>query len=153
MKKTRRKAGDIVKIRLEDNGICFAHILEEPLVAFYDRKIAADSEISLNEIVTLPVLFKVWVMNKAVTSGRWEVIGNVSPNEELLKPVKFFKQDRINKKISLYVNEEDIPATYKDCVGLERAAVWGAQHIEDRLRDHYLGVDNIWVESLKIEEI
>jgi hypothetical protein len=39
----------------------------------------------------------------------------------------------------------------EDCVGLERAAVWEPEHIEDRLRDHFNGIKNIWEESLKIK--
>jgi len=37
-------------------------------------------------------------------------------------------------------------------MGLERAAVWGPSHVEDRLRDHYAGRKNKWVESLRIKE-
>jgi hypothetical protein len=30
--------------------------------------------------------------------------------------------------------------------------VWAAEHVEDRLRDHYAGRPNQWVESLRIEK-
>ncbi|CAM2942720.1 immunity 26/phosphotriesterase HocA family protein [Vibrio neptunius] len=151
MKKTRRKIGDVVKIRLDNNEICFGHVLKEPLVAFYDMKVEAESIVRIDDVVESPILFKVWVMNNAITSGRWEVIGNVELSESLSEPVTFFKQDRINKKVTLYDDSKDIPSTYQECLGLERASVWGANHIEDRLRDHYLGVENIWVKSLELE--
>ena len=40
-------------------------------------------------------------------------------------------------------------AIAEECVGLERAAVWEPEHVEDRLRDHFAGRSNRWVESLK----
>ncbi|GGM57342.1 hypothetical protein GCM10011608_47820 [Micromonospora sonchi] len=36
----------------------------------------------------------------------------------------------------------------EDCVGLERAAVWDAAHIEERLRDQHAGRPNPHLEHL-----
>jgi hypothetical protein len=35
--------------------------------------------------------------------------------------------------------------------GLERAAVWEADHIEDRLTDYIDGKENKWVKSLELK--
>lgn len=148
-KKLKRRIGDVVKIPLEDGSSCFGRVLDEPLVAFYDIK--TDLQPSIDEIVRLPVLFKVWVMNHAITSGRWEVIGHHDVDNALMEPVRFFKQDPITKEVCIYLNSEEIAATREQCKDLERAAVWNPEHIEDRLRDHYLGVPNKWVESLKMK--
>ena len=148
-KKIERTVGDIVKISLGDGTFCFGHVLEEPLLAFYDLK--TDRIPSLEEIEKLPVLFKVWVMNHAIISGTWEVIGHRELSDNLKKPVSLFKQDPISKGVCLYVKSEEIPASREQCEGLERAAVWNPEHVEDRLRDHYLGLPNQWVESLKLK--
>lgn len=140
--------GDIVKVDLGDGYYSFGRVLEEPLIAFYDKRVMETPPI--DEIISSPILFKIWVMNHAITSGRWEVIFNKSLDDNLKQPVHFFKQDPINKQVCLYVNSEEIPATKEECEGLERAAVWNPAHVEDRLRDHYLGIPNQWVESLRL---
>jgi hypothetical protein len=42
------------------------------------------------------------------------------------------------------------PAARAECEGLERFAVWDPTQVEDRLRDHFAGRPNKWVESMKI---
>ncbi len=149
MKNIKYRIGDIIKITLEDGSLCFGRILEEPLIAFYEVK--TDVLLPIDEIIRSPVLFKLWVMNYAITSGRWEIIGNREIDNNLKEPVSFFKQDPISNEICLYLNSEEIPTTREQCKGLDRAAVWNPEHVEDRLRDHYSGVPNQWVESLKLK--
>ena len=148
-KKIKRRIGDVVAIKLEDGSFCFGVVLEEPLMAFYDYNSKELPE--LNAIVAKQVLFKVWVMNSAVESGRWEVIGSASLTPELAAIPKFFKQSPLNKKLTIYFKGEETPCTKDECQNLERAAVWDPEHVEDRLRDYYAGVPNQWVESLKIQ--
>jgi len=142
----RRKAGDIVKIDLGDGVSAFARVLLEPLMAFY--AISGSNEPSLDEVMKAPVLFKIWVMNNAVTSGRWPVIGNVPLDDAMLVEQTFFKVDPMTKEYSLYRSGEDIPAKREDCSGLEKAAIWSANHVEDRLRDYFAGVPNKWVVAM-----
>lgn len=42
-------------------------------------------------------------------------------------------------------------ATREECEGLEICAVWEAHAVEERIIDHYNGVPNFWVESMKIK--
>jgi len=147
-KKVKRRVGDIVKVDLGNQSFCFGRVLDEPLLAFYDLK--TDKVMEIDDITRRPLLFKIWVMNHAITSGRWEVIGHRELEGFLTEPTIFFKQDMMSKELSLYVAGEEHPATRQQCKGLERAAVWDPEHVEDRLRDHYLGVSNKWVESMKL---
>ena len=145
----RQKAleGAFVKISLGDKKYAYGRILKEPLYAFYDGE--AEGDLPLLEIQSKPILFRVWVMNKAVTSGRWEIVG-VAPLEEDLKvEPRFFKFDRVGKKLNIYYRQQESPATWEECKDLECAAVWSAEHVEDRLRDCFLGRPNKWVEALK----
>ena len=148
-KKIKRKVGDVLAIKLEDGSFSFGRVLEEPLIAFYDCK--SVDKLSLEEIVSKPIIFKVWVMNSAVESGRWEVLGNEPLDQGLEEIPKFFKQSPLNKKFSIYYQGVETPSTKEECQELERAAVWDPEHVEDRLRDHYEGVPNQWVESLKAQ--
>jgi hypothetical protein len=96
-------------------------------------------------------------MHYAITSGIWEVVGRVPLSEDLKEIPRFFKQDMMNGAISIYQEIPElapyyeIPATLAEIEGLECAAVWDPEHVEDRLRDHFAGRPNIWVESLKIK--
>lgn len=148
-KKIKRKVGDILKIDLGGGTFSIAVVLKEPLVAFYSCFFTEDQKIDLP--FERPILFKLWVMNDAIESGRWRVVGSTALNASLEEPQQFFKQDPISKKYSLTVDGEDGPIVSKAaCEGLERAAVWSAEHVEDRLRDFHAGVPNKWAESLKL---
>jgi len=148
-KKFKLNPGDIVQIKLEDGDFCYGRILEEPMVAFYDKKDGGNS--TFGDVILAPILFKICVMNYAVTSGRWRILGTIPLEEELRMPVWFFNEDSISKELFLEMNFEMIPATREECEGLERSAVWDPEHVEDRLRDHFLGKPNKWVESLKLK--
>jgi hypothetical protein len=147
-KKIKLMIGDIVRIRIRDDLFAFARVLNEPLMAFYD--FFGNLEYGDNSVIKSPVLFKIWVMNDAISSGRWEVIGNKPLEADLLVVPDFFKVDPINKSLSIYRNGIDIPATVAQCEGLERAAVWSATHVESRLRDYFDGIPNKWTSSLNV---
>lgn len=146
-KRVRRRIGDILAIQLSDGNYSFARVLAEPLVSFYDR--LSDQILPSEEILSLSVAFTIWVENSVITSGRWPIIGHHSIDNELAKEPKFFKVDSISGKISIYENGVEKAASDSEIDGLECAAVWGATHVEDRLRDYYEGVPNRWVESMR----
>ncbi|HEY0158466.1 MAG TPA: hypothetical protein VGF28_14380 [Thermoanaerobaculia bacterium] len=88
-------------------------------------------------------------MNRAITSGRWKVLGHVPLDEPLQREPAFFKQDPLSGELTLYRSGTEYPASAEECQELERAAVWDPEHVEDRLRDHFDGRSNRWVESLR----
>lgn len=147
--KVARTVGDVVAVPLGDDSYGFGLVLAEPLMAFYDFK--SDKVPPLRDVVAAPIAFSVWVMNYAVTDGVWSIVGHL-PNDELpsMDPL-FFKKDRISGKLTVYRggNDVEVPATREQCSGLEAAAVWNPEHIADRLRDHFLGKPNKWVESMR----
>ena len=145
----RGKVGDILRIDLGNNTFGYGRILHEPLMAFYATSLLGRLEIDAHEIVSQPVLFKVWVMNYAAKSDKWEIIGNLPIDQSLAIPPKFFKQDIISKKFYIYGDDQDIPATKEECVGLERAAAWEPEHVENRLRNYFAGIPDPMTERLK----
>jgi hypothetical protein len=151
----KRTVGDILKVDLGDGTHSYAHVSTDPLVIFYDCKTSRD--LPLSEIGKLPVAFKVWVHNQDIKRGIWEKVGNLPLAPDNLEQPYMFKQDRITGRLAIHHSDfEDTnyerPATLEECRGLERAAVWDASHVEDRLRDYYEGVENKWVKSLAIED-
>jgi hypothetical protein len=153
MKSNRQKRviGDIVRIDLGDGFHGYARVLEEALFAFYDCRIR--NELPVDQIIVFPVLFNIPVMNYAVKQGRWLVVGNAPLDDSLKTLPPLFIQDTLKEGVfRLYEKGQMRPATREECLGLECAAVWEPTHVEDRLRDHYAGRKNKWVESLKIRD-
>lgn len=149
-KRQRRTVGSIVQVALGDGTYCYAQTLEEPEFAFFDVRHRLLPQ--AREIVAKPLLFRLWVMNHAVTGGRWLNVGKAPVTDDLARPVPRFKQDALDpSRFEIYLNGNSRPATVQECVGLERAAVWDPEHVEDRLRDHYAGRPNRWVESLRLK--
>jgi hypothetical protein len=152
MKRQQRTVGAFLKIDLEEAYHTYARILKKPSFAFYDIKTKDNIE-NLDVLENLSILFIIAVYDDAVTKGRWIKIGK-RPLEPSLKklPLKFMQDKMKPSNFSLYNpnNGEIVPATKEQCKDLERAAVWEPEHVEDRLRDHFAGRPNKWVESLKI---
>ncbi len=146
---TKTKEGDVVAIEMQDHRYAFGRVLKNPLMAFYD--FASDEIIEMSKVILHPVAFKIWVMNSALTSKRWKVIGNILLDDSLRAPAVFFKQDAINKSLYIYSEGSKRPASLEECKMLEAAAIWSAEHVEDRLFDHFHGQPNRWVNSLKIK--
>ncbi len=148
-KRIRRKLGDILAIRLDETTYSFAHVLKEPLIAFYDLRIAAIP--TLDQVLSAPIAFCVCVTNHVVTSGIWPIIGNAPLTADLREEPLFYKKDPISGSVSIYRDStgEEIPATKEQCEELECSAVWDLDHLVDRLRDHFAGRSNRWAESLR----
>ena len=142
--------GDLIKIPLKNGGFAFACLLKKPLVAFFDLRVASETIPPLDFIAAKQIAFKVWVMQDAITSGDWPLIGKVFIKPELESYPIFYKSDPISGKLSLYLGAGlEKPATFEECLGLECAAAWSANHIIERLEDHFNKRPNKWVERMK----
>lgn len=153
-KRFRRRVGDILKISLGEGKHCYAQVADEPLIIFFDGVLAEEAR--LDEVIALPVLFRIWVHNSAVKMGIWPVVGNQPLAPENAAEPYFYKQDAVSGALALYHSSFaetgwERPALATECVGLECAAVWDPEHVLDRLRDHYSGRPNRWFESLRID--
>ena len=150
---TRGKVGvgDIVRIPLNDGTFGYGHVLDEPLVAFLKHRDSGEVR-NFHELVERPVAFRIWVSNKPFKDRRWPVVGHVEPDAETLRPVPFFKQDAVSRKLAItYNGADELPATADDCRGMERAAVWEPEHVAERLLDYFEGRPNRWVESIRMK--
>ncbi|MGE9795819.1 Imm26 family immunity protein [Acinetobacter baumannii] len=149
MKKQKFSIGALLQIDLKNGQYAFGRVVNKEETLFYDFFTDNISNLNLAEIYSAKELFRVSVMKYAITSGQWTVIDNKPIEADLALPNKYFMQDMITKEFSVYHQGHITPATYEDIKGLECAAVWEPEHVEDRLRDYFAGVPNIWVEDLK----
>lgn len=142
--------GNVVEIRLDDGSFSYGLIIEEPLVAFAGATFTTRPEISpslFNEVA-----FQVWVMDSAIGKNGWPIIGDVQLNDLSIPCAKFYRYDIMSKNFYHYVDcANDIPSTKEGCVGLECAAVWRKDHVEDRLKAHKAGLECPWEVSLRAE--
>jgi hypothetical protein len=153
--KVRRQVGDVVAVPLSAKVISYALLLQEPLIVFLAATANAGTSGLPEGIHSARALFSIWVANQPVQDGSWPVAGRVDPvPDHFLSETWFFKQDPISKALTIgRTGAEEIPATATQVIErqLERAAVWSASHVEERLRDHFAGRANKWVESLKLK--
>ncbi|MGW1885615.1 Imm26 family immunity protein [Streptomyces sp. NPDC001970] len=157
--RANRAPGRVVRIDLDDGRCAFGRQLTGVCVEFYDLAGRPGAPVDLIEIVAAPVAFKVWVMDAAFRRrGGWELLDVVSLTHEEHTEVRLYsKQDPLSGSITVYRVDpvtgagSETPATFEECQKLERAAVWAPDHIEHRLRDHFDGRPNKWVESLRLK--
>jgi hypothetical protein len=145
----KHKKGAFVRIALADGSLCYGRLLEPPYAAFYNyRTTSPDSD--LDRIASQPILFRIAVRHLALDV--WEIIGRRPLEEHLTQPVVQFMQDIGNFRDCVIFDtagNERVVAP-EECVGLERAAVWEKEGIEQRLLDTFEGRPNASVERLKV---
>lgn len=148
-KRQRITVGSIVEIYIEKEYYTYAQILGKAGYAFFDYK----SKDKLNDysiLLDMPILFITSVYNDVITKGHWLKVGNLEIRKDLQEQPLQFIQDAINlDKFEFYDPNtgETTPATKEQIKGLERASVWEANHIEDRIRDYYNGVTCVWLKD------
>lgn len=142
----RPDVGAVVEVPLGDGRRCFGLVLPSPRVAFFDLCASSDLKLEVEEIRSRPVLFQLLVMQRPLSMAEWPVIGEVPVEPALLEGPYFFREDPISGKLSISKDGvERIPATLAEVAGLERAAVWDAEHVVDRLKDHFAGRPCRWI--------
>ncbi|MCY1075523.1 Imm26 family immunity protein [Archangium lansingense] len=149
MRKQKHKTGTFVRIALAEGSFGYGRLLESPYVAFYKHKTTSpDSELA--GIASKPILFKTAVRNLALDS--WEFIGWRALEEHLTQPLVRFMQDVGDfRRCTIFDTAgNERAAEPQECVGLERAAVWEKESIEERLLDALLGRPNADEERLKV---
>ncbi|MER7274755.1 hypothetical protein ABT369_09885 [Dactylosporangium sp. NPDC000244] len=108
---------------------------------------------AIQEICTGDPLFVIAVMRSAYSAGRWgHALGRL-PEKTLPAIPPVFRQEVGSGACSIVEpgHSTRLPVPREECLGLERQAVWSAEHIESRLSDHYEGRPNVFVESLKVK--
>jgi len=143
------KRGSVVRIPIGSETFAYAQMLDAPEYAFFDLRDAGNS--SAQQVAIQPVIFRLWVMRGAHASGRWQKVGVAPTQTDLERRILRFNQDPLD--LSVITLGEDgtsgARVSIEQCEGYECAAVWDASHVEDRLRDHFAGTSNKWVESMR----
>ena len=141
------KRGSVVRIPLDRKTCAYGQMLESPEYAFFELLDSGRADAAA--VARRPVIFRLWVMRHAHGAGRWKKIGDAPLQTGLERPIPRFNRDSISGEIRLGESGTGKLVTPEECDGYECAAVWDASHVEDRLRDHFAGKPNKWVESMR----
>jgi hypothetical protein len=148
--KGRITEGSIYKIPIEVNRYSYARVIKDKAFAFYNY--LGKDNLNLNDILELDVLFILHLYPRSVNKSQWEKIGSKELDEKFKKlPPQFIQDVWDFDNIQIYENGSFRKATKKECIGLERMAVWEVEHVESRIRDHFAGRKNLFVELSKIK--
>jgi hypothetical protein len=154
MAKQRRTKGSILEIKLDNGTFAYAQDVGVDILFF---NFFSNTPLDKNEIRILSdklPLFFLGVYNDAITSGKWKKVGKLPIKQgHQIVPLKFI-QDSLNPNNFEHYDPNTgkiTKASKEECEGLECAAVWEAEHVEDRLRDYRNRKPNKWVEQLAIK--
>jgi hypothetical protein len=156
-KRTAMTPGLVIAVPLGDDDWGYGRLLRNGLGEFVDLRTTGGEHPDPTEIAAAPSLFIVGLMMDVLKRSDWEPLGVVPLSESEQQAVhRFFKQDPLSKKLSVYWTDpaepagsyHEEPATWDEVQGLERLSGWSAVHVESRLRDHFAGTPNKFVESL-----
>ena len=144
------REGSLLRISLGDGTCSYVRVLPKSQVAVYAHRDSGTGD-AYSLAYDSKILWTLTVMKSALKSGRWTVVDYRPLEPELLAPVCYFIKDRISGRFSVYRSSDGSTreSDFEECNGLEAAAVWEAEHVEDRLRDHFSGRPNVWAEQLK----
>lgn len=150
MAKRKGKSGDIVAIELDRYVISYGRFINKEFVTLYDYH-TKTVETDLERIVSQAIIFTAWIYPAMVKDSAWTFIGNVPLAQYPLEIPDFFSQPQFSRQLeACEIAQTDMkgnvtyrPATQEACIGLERYASWGWEHIERRLRYHYAGEKDI----------
>ena len=153
MKRQRSPPGSIVKIDLKNGYYNYAQIVENS-IAFFDIYTKDPELEDLSILLEKLVLFILEVYRDVISTRLWLKVGKLPIREDLkILPMQCIQDELDETQLELYNPNtgEVTQATREECEGLETCAVWEAHHVEERIIDHYNGVPNFWVESMKIK--
>ena len=144
MKRQQITKGSILEIPIDKEYYVYAQILFNANYVFFDYKTTVPLT-DFTPLKTAPILFIVALYADVVNRGQWLKVGKMDIRDECqVLSLKYIK-DVIDGSFRLYDPNtgEMRDAAKEECRGLEVAAVWEGYAIEERIRDHYNGVENI----------
>jgi len=150
MSKQKEVLGAFFKVQIDNNYHTYGRIIANYVYAFYDFKTNKE-ESDLLKIEKSKIIFKIFVNHKAIASGAWKIVGVSELSSELEQTVPFFIQEIGDIRCCwIDLNGNRTKVVVEDCIGLERLAIWDQVHVEKRLFDYYNGIQNEYLQGLRL---
>lgn len=128
IKRKRKKTGDIVAIELPNGKYAFYRVFENGFVGFYEQISESINELPKEERYK----FIVVVYKEVLSAGK--IVGHVPfDNEEIAKGPLTYIKNNLSEHYYLLIDNKMVIAKREDCMGLEKASVWGLEHVINRI--------------------
>ncbi len=150
MVRKRFGPGSVMTIELETGQYAYG-LIRNFIEVSYFKLITEQVIFDLENIVESELLFSVNTSETAFK--KWTKIGQIELSSEMKKYIVTFMQSDTNFERCSISNEngDEYKATPEECVGLEPALVWRAEHVEERILDEIAGKTNKYVEDQKVK--
>jgi hypothetical protein len=142
------RSGDVFSVPIGDGCFSYGQQLDRISTCFFDLK--STTVPSVEKVLSSKPLFTIIVHISCFRNMHWKKIGKgpVAGVPELPRSY-FIKEIGFKDKFSILTAGVRRPADRAECVGLERAAVWTAENVEERLRLHFSG--GTWIDNIDEE--
>ena len=142
--------GNILEIKIDDYYV-YAQMLKDPNLFFFDFR-TKERLTDLSVLNDKPIIFILAVFTRRASGCTWEKVGKMPIRDEFKTlPLQYIyrPKDKPKYQWAIYdTNAGKIIETTEEEVrkhGItERAAVWYAINVEDRIRCYYSGEISIW---------
>jgi len=142
-----KKPGDILKFPLSAEGRhAYAQWLPDGTARVFLA--ACTCDLSLEDILQLPVAFRILVFRDTPNRYAWSKVGRAAVPAHCLQPMRYAKKDILTGKLSSYFQGAETPATEDQLKGLETLAVWAHPHIVERLEAQLEGRESKFLKSV-----
>lgn len=129
-KRIKPQVGDIFEIRLPDNRFAYGKVFRDASIGVYEKIFSSPAEPPINSSFA----FIVGLYSDILKSGMWPIVSHEPfDSVEAEWPPPACIKDVISGGYSIYHKGEIRASTAEECVGLEKAAVWDADHVIDRI--------------------
>jgi hypothetical protein len=148
------KEGSIVKIEISGSRLVFGRLLPGYRIGIYDLITSEiDSLSSIESVIRAPIFLYCVIYKDVITKGVFQIIGFKELSAiDLEKIPPSFTQDLVNidECVIFYYDGKEKKANPEDCINLERASIWEAKGLIQRIEDFYAGRRNPYLELDKV---
>lgn len=136
MAKRKPRVGSFIEISVSDGSVACARVLPNAQLAVYELRVKPGTKVEPQQLLGTKVAFVTAVMSSEYHRDEWVVSGWAALEPQLERPFYYSMKDRFTGAYSLYRSSDGAiePASKEQCEALEPAAVWDAEHIDERLR-------------------
>ena len=153
-KRQRFKVGSICKLKLSKNKFIFGRMLPGFQISIYDLLTNSDIDMpSIDEIIKNKILLTVGIYRNNITKRIFEIVGfkELTQTEIDKIPPMFMQSLGDYEDCSIFYHDgKEYKVSPKECIGLERSAVWDEHSLIERIEDFYKGNKNFHVELQKV---
>lgn len=131
MARVVKKPGDVFEVPLSGDRHGYAQWLPDGTARFFKK--ATTRELTVKQVLALPLAFRVIVARPVPGRYGWRKIGRAPIPPQCTEPQRYAKKDIISGALTSYYKGVERPAKAQELRGLETFAVWSQPHIVERL--------------------